>query len=164
MAGTGFALAPAPTRTIIGPLQTEGGLRYWYLVCSSESIIAIRQGFWTGILLTYLSGKFPEMYLYSALTLLFGLLNKYAKRRRLQIEAKILNLPASTLRMKPNRVFEIWLLRSIALKGFGFGLITPDITLETINGSKQTFGILKADFEEACPQLEVLYPSLCKRK
>jgi hypothetical protein len=162
MPSAGIAPASAPSRALIGPVQTWAGFRQWYLVCSSDSIVAVRQGFWIGIVLT-LSPAIPPMPLRNLVFLALEFGNKQARKKRLKLEAEIPNIPTSRLRMAPNEVFEVSQLRSIAIKGRNIaGVITPDITLETTNGLKRTFGIIKPDYDKACPQLKLMYPNLCK--
>ncbi len=95
--------------------------------------------------------------------MLVALLKGRGNVRRTQVESEITNTPTSRLRMQPNRIFQISQLRSITLKGRNFGgLVTPDITFETADGSSQKFGIQKPDYDKACPQLKQMYPALYK--
>jgi hypothetical protein len=50
-ANIGIAPALAPTRVLIGPVFSHGGLRYWYLACFPDSIVALRQGLGASIAL-----------------------------------------------------------------------------------------------------------------
>ena len=162
MASIGIAPAFAPTRAIIGPVQSQAGFQYWYLVCFPDCIVAVRQGIWAGLLLA-MSGTTPPAHLGVLGYLLVALLKSRGSVRRKLVEAEITNTPTSRLRMQPNLVFEIPPLRAITLKGKSFGgLITPDITFETASGTKQKFGIQKPDYDKACPQLKLMYPALCK--
>jgi hypothetical protein len=162
MPASGIALAPAPTRALIGPVQTQAGFQFWYLACFPDCIVAVRQGIFTGLLLS-MSGNIAHVRFAGLGHLMTELLNDRANKKRRQVEAGMANIPTSRLRMEPNRVFEVAQLRSITLDGRSFaGVITPDIVFETTSGSQQKYGIRKPDFEKASAQLKQMYPSLFK--
>ncbi len=114
-----------------------------------------------------LSNSIPPIFgLLGALLVHFG--SKRGQFLRTQIEATLQNAPDSQLRMKPNTIFPVAELRSVAFKGgrFAFAaagsLVTPDIILETKSGGKRKFGVQGPDFQKACNQLRQMYPTLCK--
>jgi hypothetical protein len=160
MPASGIALAP--TRALIGPVQTQAGFQFWYLACYPDCIVAVRQGILTGLLLS-MSGNIAHVRFAGLGHLLVELLNGRANQKRRQVEAGMANIPTSRLRMEPNRVFEVAQLRSIMLDKRNFaGVITPDIVIETSSGSQQKYGIRKPDFERASAQLKQMYPALYK--
>lgn len=91
------------------------------------------------------------------------LMKKGGDKQRQKVEASIATMPTSSLKAKPNIIYPVSQLRSIMFNTRNFGtLITPNIILETSNGSKQKFGIQMPDFEKAQPQLQQMYPTLCR--
>src|SRR5580698_7604837 len=103
MPATGTSLASAPKRAILGPALTQGGFQYWYLACFPDSIVAVRQGAWNGILYG-MAGEALPIHLGLLGYLLMALLKKQGVKRRQQVEATIESTPTSRLRANPNIV------------------------------------------------------------
>ena len=79
------------------------------------------------------------------------------------MEADLNLVPASSLRVAPNRVYDASQLRSIMLVAHRRSAITtPDMILEMIHGEKKKFGIQRHDFDHASAVLTQMYPGLCK--
>jgi hypothetical protein len=158
--GTAPALAPAPT--LIGPLLSAAGFRYWYLACQSDALVVVPQGFWDGFFASHAGAVLPRRINFYAYYL-FTFLKKTGTKRRQQIEADLNLVPPCSLRMPLNRIYEASRLRSITLLSHRRSAIsTPDLILETIEGSKTKFGIQRHDFDQARAILTEMYPGLCK--
>ena len=90
-------------------------------------------------------------------------MNKAGEKGRLKVEASLVTMPTSSLQAKPNLIYRVSQLRSITFNAKSVGnLVIPKIILETSNGSKQKFGIQNPEFEKARPQLQQMYPTLCR--
>jgi len=156
MATTGVARAPAAKTTVLGPLITSSGFKYWYFVCDPECIVAVPQPFLTGILLANAQGKHSPFGLAGALLLTFG------KRKHEKLVAELQRTSIGPLKLAPNQVFPISGLRAILGRpsrlGSG-GLFTSDVILEKNNGAKCAFGV-STNFLAVCAQLKQLYPAL----
>jgi hypothetical protein len=165
MANLGAAPALAPTGTVIGPLFTRGGSQFWYLACFPDSIVALRQSIGAMFLLGMANDDGLMM------TGLFGvsgiLINRLlipkARAHRLKVEAMVRNTPTSSLRLKPNVVYQVAQLKAVkCVAKKGAPLILPEIVLETKNGNKQNYGVRPAEFKKACQYLKQTYPALCQ--
>ena len=162
MASTGVAPASKPTQALIGPLTSQGGFQAWYLFCSPDAIVAVRQGAWAGILLSLSTSEAP-VHLGILGYLLGALLHSQGVKRRKQIETEIPQTPTSRLRTPPNVVYDAAQLRLITLKQRKLGpMFPPNITLESKDGKKQTYKIQHAEFDIAMRQLMQMFPSICK--
>jgi hypothetical protein len=162
MASAGAAPTQSPNRSLIGPLSTQAGFQYWFLVCTPDSIIAVRQSI-TAFFAFGLSGAVPPIF-----GLLGGLINLLVASRtkgfRERTEAALLRTPITSLCAKPNVVYSVAQIKAITFRNVetGGNLILPDIILETRRGAKQKYGVQRTDFEKGCVQLKQLYPDLCK--
>jgi hypothetical protein len=162
MASTGFARSSKPSQALIGPLLTQSGFQYWYLVCTQDCMIAVRQKIWAGLLLAA-SNSLAPVHMGVLGYLLRKLLPAQARKYRQKLEIEIPRIPGSRLRSMPNMVFDTVQLNSITLKPKKFGgLGRPDIILEMRDGKTQKFGIEKVDYGKAVEQLQLMYPGLCK--
>jgi hypothetical protein len=157
MPNTGVAPAAAPTRVIVGPLSTQSGFQYWYLVCFPDCMMAVQQNI----------GAFFALGMSNSLGRVFGpvgilvkyLVQPYANAFRQRIEANLQSTPGARLCHKPNVVYQTTQLKAITFKlKKGAPLISSDLILETTTGRKQRYGIVPADFEKVYSQLKQLYP------
>jgi len=163
MASTGIAPAQAPNRTLIGPLSTQAGFQYWYLVCLPDSIIAVRQSITAFFMFGLSNGAAAPIHgLLGAL--IHQLIGGQARAFRERTETNLQRTAISWLRAKPNAVYPVSQLKSIAFKNSkaGGNLILPDIVLHSMNGAQQKYGVQRPDFDKACLQLKQLYPHLCQ--
>jgi hypothetical protein len=162
MSTTGFAPATSG-RAIVGPVCTSLGSRYWYLSCFPDVFIAVRQPFFTGLAFALSSDNRP---------LVFGVMNqlvadivtKPGRRLRKQVPARLERMSDSQLRSRPNTTIPISQLRSIVFKSSPlarFGLVFPEIILETTTGKKHVYGLMNTNFDQACSQIRQMYPHLC---
>lgn len=159
-------LIPVPSAanqtTVIGPLATSSGFKFWYFVCDSESIIAATVPFKNGLYSVLPYAVAPLFGLVGGL--LFGDFEKAATRANKKIVDELQRRP-SRLKYAPNQTFRISSLRSIQTKpglmgAGGFG--TRDIILERSNGTKAAFGAQPIAFRKFWEQLQQLYPQLCQ--
>lgn len=156
-----FGTANAPHQSLVGPLLSHAGFQYWYLVCTQDCIVVVRQGFFSGFFASHAGLVLPRRMNVYAYYLMTFLRNTGLKRRR-RIEAELNRIPTSSLHAKPNRVFPTSELRSITLVTHaGSLLVQPDILLETLQRKKRKFGIQRYDFDQASAQLQQMYPALC---
>jgi hypothetical protein len=164
MANTGTAPALAPTTGLIGPLSTQSGFQYWYLACFPDCLVAVRQGMWAMLVLGMANDDGVTYGLFGLVGLLINyVLKPKAAAYRQRAEAMVRNTPTSRLRMKPNLVYDVTQLKSIACKAKkGAPLILPELILETKNGKKEKFGVRPAEFKRACEYLKQTYPGLCQ--
>jgi hypothetical protein len=158
-----FGTAPAldPTPTLIAPLLSAAGFRYWYLVGLPDGLAIVAQHFWDGFFASHSGTRLPRrmnFYAYYLMTFL----KKTGVKRRQAIEADLRLVPDSGLRTPPNQVYEVSRLRSITLIAHRNSISTPDMILETIEGKKLKFGIQHHDFDQASVVLMRMYPGLCK--
>lgn len=163
MANIGTAPALAPTRVVIGPVFSHGGLRYWYLACFPDSIVALRQGLGASIALGLANDDgVPMRGLWGNAALVVNrILKPKARAYRLRAEAMLGNTPTSRLRSKPNVVYEVTELKAIkCLAKKGAPLILPELVLETKTGGRQMFGVRPVEFKRACELLKQMYPGL----
>jgi hypothetical protein len=163
MANIGAAPALAPTRVLIGPVFSHGGLRYWYLACFPDSIVALRQGFGASLVLGMANDDgVPMRGLWGNAALLVNhVLKPRARKYRLRAEAMMGNTPTSQLRLKPNVVYdvtELKVIKCIAKKGAP--LILPELVLETKTGGRQMYGVRPDEFKRACELLKQMYPGV----
>jgi hypothetical protein len=151
---------------MVGPFVTAFGFRSWYWVCVPDAIIAVPQGFWTGVALANSdwSGNRARISLFWA-ALMIRLISAPGRRLRKQIPARLQNVPDSQLQSRPNIITRLGQLRSISIKQgklrVALGL-TSDVILETIDGKKLAYGIGAQDYNEASARLRQMYPNLCK--
>jgi hypothetical protein len=163
MGTAGVATAQSSSRTLIGPLSTQSGFQYWYLVCFPDTVIAVRQSIAAFFAFGLSNGAVPPIF-----GLLGALINILVSSRtkgfRERNEAALQSAPVALLRAKTNIVYPVAQLKSISFKNVARGgnLILPDIILETRRGAKQKYGMQRSDFDKACAQLKQLYPSLCQ--
>jgi hypothetical protein len=153
--------AAAPTRVLVGPLSTQGGFQYWYMVCFPDCMVAVPQGI----------GAFFALGISNSVGRAVGpigvlvkyLLQPRALAFRQRIEATLQSTPSLRLRGKPNVVFPTTQLKAISytLKK-GAPLFASDLILETKTGNKQRYGVVPADFEKVASQLKQMYPTLVK--
>ena len=163
MASTCVAPAPAPTRNVIGPVCTQAGFQYWYLVCLPDSIVAVRLGMSAFFAFALSSGAVAPLFgLVGAL--IFHAFKGHSQKYRLRTETLLQNMPEARLRTKGNFVYPVNVLKAITFKDVksAGNLILPSIIIETRRGGKQRYGMPHPDFEKACEQLKKLYPELCK--
>jgi hypothetical protein len=149
--------------TVIGPLATSSGFKFWYFVCDSESIIAATVPFKNGLYSVLPYAIAPFFGLVGGL--LFGNFEKAATRANQKIVDELQRRP-SRLKYAPNQTFRISSLRSIQTKsgliGVG-GYGSRDIILERANETKAAFGAQPLAFGKFCEQLQQLYPHLFQR-
>jgi len=157
------ASTPSPAIELVGPVSTQGGFQYWYLVCMADTIVAVRQGIAAFFMFGLSNGAIPPVF-----GLIGGLLTYLvqgkSKKYRQQTEASLLRMRKATLQTKPNVTYQLEQVKSISFKDVknGGNLILPDIILEMMNGSKQKYAIQKGDFDKARAVLEQRYPHLCR--
>ena len=157
--GTAPALAPAPT--LIAPLLSAAGFRYWYLVGLPDGLAIVPQPFWDGFFTSHSGTRLPprmNFYAYYLMTFL----KKTGAKRRQAMEADLRLVSDSSLRMPPNQVYQRSRLRSITLIAHRNSISTPDMILETIEGKRVKFGIQHHDFDQASAHLLRMYPGICK--
>ena len=158
MTGTGAAPAAAPSRVIVGPLSTQGGFQYWYLVCLPDCMIAVPQsiGAFFALGLSNSLGRAPG----PVSVVVKYLLQPHAIKFRQGIEATLQNAPALRLRGKPNVVYPTTQLKAISYtQKKGAPLVASDLVLETTAGKRHRYGIVPADFEKVSRQLKQMYPA-----
>jgi hypothetical protein len=163
MATTGIARAQTVTPAVIGPVSTQSGFQYWYLACFPDCIVAVRQGIGAFFAFGLLNGAVPGIF--GALGALINVLVKgRAQDFRSRTEADLHRATVARLRVKGNILYSISQVKLLTFKNtkLGGSLILPDITIETANGKKQKYGVLRADFDKACDQLKQIYPQLCR--
>jgi hypothetical protein len=154
---------PADAKTtVMGPLITSSGFKFWYFVCDAESIIAVPQPFMDGFLLSMQQNAYAAL----MFGLIGGALSAWGKSKHDKLVAELQGRP-NRLKYAPNQSFRISQLRSIqaktSLKGAG-GLGTSDIILERSNGMKMAFGSQPAPFRQYSEQLKQLYPAIYSGK
>ena len=155
----------APTgKAIVGPVFNSSGFKFWYMVCTPESIVAVPYGMWTSVLLSQANNV--------ATTAMFGLvgalLSNKGKSTRTRIETELQSVHPAQLRMQPNVFIPVGQIVTISFKGERWAsghtgaLITPDIIVETKTGGKRKFGCYGPDFQNANVDLRRMYPDLCR--
>jgi hypothetical protein len=153
------ATAPAPAQVVVGPVLTQGGFQYWYLVCFSDSIVAVRQSIGAFFMLGLCGGATHQFGLLGVL--MNHLVQPKAEAFRQRTEFALKTAPVARLRTKSNLIYEVGKLRAISYKQKkGAPLILSDLILETMEGKKMKYGINPAAFEKASAQLKQMYPTL----
>ena len=163
MANIGAAPALAPTRAMIRPVFSHGGLRYWYLACSPDSIVALRQGLGASIALGLANDDgVPMRGLWGNAALVVNRLPKpKARAYRLRAEAMTRNTPTSRLRTTPNVVYDVTELKAIkCVAKKGAPLVLPELVFETKTGGRQMYGVRPDEFKRACELLRQMFPGL----
>jgi hypothetical protein len=160
MNATGVSTAPASKTVVVGPLFTGYGFKYWYWVCSSDSIVAVPQGLKTGIRLMLANHAAIMFGLLGSLVM--ALLRKRGTSSHDRLIAELAGMPTSELYGEPNVVFQLNQVQRIAFKGSSklSGLLCPDLILETKSGDKRVFGMQPRDVKHFCTELDRLYPQL----
>jgi hypothetical protein len=165
MSSTGIAPAAAPSRTIVGPICTSFGFRYWYLACFRDAIIAVPQPFLIGVAMSYSSEIRRQLFI-GPKQWIMDMVTGPGRGLRKKIPAQLERTPDSLLRAKPNIVIPISDLRSIVFRSTmasRAGLIgMPEIIVEWKAGKKQVYGMTMVDLDKASVQLSEMYPDLCK--
>jgi hypothetical protein len=146
--------------TVIGPLATSSGFKFWYFVCDGDAIIAAQVPFKHGLFSALPYAVAPFFGLLGGL--FFSDFEKTADRANNKVVAELQRRP-NRLKYAPNKTFKIHDLRSIQTKrglvGAG-GYGAQDIILEKANGTKMAFGAQPRACGKFCLQLQKLYPNL----